>query len=363
MAGFDLPRRLPTYRLRLHAHYTNVGNGLLRDLIGNSSAYVIEETTYDNWDGVARGHDVQLFLSLKEISRVDINEIDNVQRNICEDLNKVSSGVPNEFFAKVRLELYDEDDENCQRAKPLHSIPDRDPDRLGIWKPGMVRLFISHRDEHKTKANELAQELESYGISSFVAHDSIQPMTIWQNEILAGLETMEILLAFVTDDLHDSVWTNQEIGFALGRNIPIVSLKLQDRDPSGFIGKQQALKCNYTDVASAASEIYEILADRLGNRERLQTSLISAFLNSPNFHETKRRFERMVSVVSEISESEISDIVTGFQKNDQLHNSFYLNNKSQRLRKFLNAATGNEFIIDGRNISVEDDDIEEIVPF
>ena len=71
----------------------------------------------------------------------------------------------------------------------------------------------------------------------------------------------------------------------------------------------------------------------------------------------------MVSVVSEISESEISDIVTGFQKNDQLHNSFYLNNKSQRLCNFLNAATGNEFIIDGRNISVEDDDIEDIVPF
>lgn len=184
MAGFDLPRRLPTYRLRLHAHYTNVRNDLLRDLIGNSSAYVIEETTYDNWDGGTHGHDVQLFLPMEELSRVDIDDLDNVARSICEDLNKVSSGLQNEYFANVRLELYDEDDENCQRSKPFHSKPDRDPDRLGIWKTSLVRLFISHRDKHKIEANALAQALEPYGISSFVAHDSIQPMTVWQNEIL-----------------------------------------------------------------------------------------------------------------------------------------------------------------------------------
>lgn len=187
MAGFDLPRKLPTYRLRLHAHYTNAGNTLLRDLIANSSAYVIEETTYDNWDGGTHGHDVQLFLSIEELSRVDIDDIDNVAQNICDDLNKVASGVPNEFFANVHLELYDEDDEDCQRAKPFYAAPDRDADRLGIWTPGMVRLFVSHRDQHKIKANELAQALEPYGISSFVAHNSIQPMTIWQNEILRGL--------------------------------------------------------------------------------------------------------------------------------------------------------------------------------
>ena len=244
MAEFDLPRRFSTYRLRVHAHYSNSGNKLLCDLIGKSHAYVMEETVYDGLDGGTYGHDVQLFLPMEELSKVDINDIDVVTRQICADLNTVSNSVKNEFFANVRLELFDEYEENCQRAKPLQSQPDPDADSLSIWKQGMVRLFISHRDGHKAKANELAEALEPYGISSFVAHDSIQPMTIWQTEIVRGLETMEIMLAFVTDDLHDSIWTNQEIGFALGRNVPIVSLKLQDQDPSGFIGKQQALKCS-----------------------------------------------------------------------------------------------------------------------
>ncbi|MDE0534433.1 MAG: toll/interleukin-1 receptor domain-containing protein [Albidovulum sp.] len=363
MARFELPRKVWSYCLRLHAHYSNTGESELRDIIGNSRAYVVEETTYDNWDGGTYGHDVQLFLSMEELFRVDINDVEKLTRRICEDLNKVSKGVPNEFFENVHLELFDDGDENCLRAKPLYSKPAIDADTLSIWKKGMVRLFISHRDEHKAKANELAEALEHYGISSFVAHDSIQPMEIWQSEIVKGLETMEIMLAFVTNDLHSSVWTNQEIGFALGRKIPIVSLKLQSQDPRGFIGKQQALKCRYNDVGAATPKIYKVLADKLGNRERLQTSLISAFLSSPSFDEAKRRFDCMKNVVDSLSEAEVAEITEGFRRNDQLHNAIYLNNKNCRLRKFLNKVSGKEFIIEGKNIRVEGKELEDIVPF
>ncbi len=364
MAEYDLPRRLSTYRLRLHAHYSNGDNTLLRDLIGSSHAYVVEETSYDNWNGGTNGHDVLLFLPMEELSKVDINKIDSVTQQICEDLNKLSASVENEFFTKVHLELFDENDENCQRAKPLQFRPGPDPDSLSMWKQGMVRLFISHRDGHKEKANELAEALEPYGISSFVAHDSIEPMTIWQTEILRGLETMEIMLAFVTDDFHKSIWTNQETGFALGRNVPIMSLKLQDQDPSGFIGKQQALKCNYYDVTAAAPRIYRLLAEKLGNGERLQTSLIRAFLSSPDFSETKRRFERMKGVVSKLSEAELADIVAGFRENDQLYNAIHLISKYRRLIRFLSRATGKEFVIERKSISiVGDDEEEEFIPF
>ena len=356
MAGFELSRKLSTYRLLLHARYSQIGNNSLRDIVGNSLAYVVEETTYDTFDGELFGHDIQLFLSKEELSKMDYNEFESNARTICDDLNKLTKSVQNEFFANVHLELLDENYENCQRAKPLHSRPSIEADTLSIWKKGMVRLFISHRDRHKVKANELAEALEQYGISSFVAHDSIQPMTIWQTEIVKGLETMEILLAFVTDDLHNSIWANQEIGFALGRSIPIVSLKLQDQDPSGFIGKQQALKCRYDDVAAAAPWIYKVLSDKLGNRERLQTSLISAFVNSPNFNEAKQRFDRMKSVVESLSDVEEAEIVEGFSKNSQLHNANYLTSKYERLRNFMNKVTGKEFSIEGKNIVAKRDD-------
>ena len=362
MTEFYLPKKLPAYRLRLQAHYSNEDNKLLRDLIGNSYAYVVEETTYDNWNGGADGHDVLLFLQMEELSKVDINNIDNVTQQICEDLNKVSRGIENEFFANVRLELFDENDEKCQRAKPIRSRPDPDADTLSIWKQGTVRLFISHRDKHKAKANELAEALEPYGISSFVAHDSIEPMTTWKNEIIKGLETMEIMLAFVTDDFHKSIWTDQEIGFALGRDIPIVSLKLQGQDPSGFISEKQALKCSYDNVVEIIPKLYELLAGKLVDRERLQTSLIRAFIDSPSFIETEERFDRMNEVVFELSDAEIADIVEGFRENYQIRQAYYLT-RNERLIRFLDRATGKSFVINGKNISVEGDDTEDDLPF
>ena len=274
MAGFELPKQLPTYRLRLHVQYSHAGERQLRDVIGRSYAFVIEETVYDQWNGGTYGHDVYLYLPIEELGKVHIDDIDDVAGRIREDLNKVSDQDKNEFFSSVHLQLFDDSDENCRRAKPLRSRPERDADTLPIWKRGMVRLFISHRDEHKVKANELAQALEPYGISSFVAHDAIEPTTVWQAEIVKGLETMEIMLAFVTDDFHDSIWANQEIGFALGRNIPIVSLKLQKGEPKGFIASQQALKCDYDNADDAAPRIYRLLIDKLDNGDRLQQSVI-----------------------------------------------------------------------------------------
>ena len=298
---------------------------------------------------------MQLFLPIEELSKVDINDLETVTQRIRKDLNKLSAGIDNEFFANVHLELFDEYEENCLRAKPFQSQVPRDADSLSIWQPRMVRLFISHRDIHKIKANELARALEAYGVSSFVAHDSIEPMTIWQAEIIKALETMEIMLAFITNDFHDSIWTDQEIGFALGRNVPVVSLKLQETNPSGFIANQQALKCSPDDPAQAAPEIYTLLSKKLGDKQRLQSSLIRAFLKSPNWDETRKRFDYMRGVVRELSETEAEEIVVGFAENYSLHSAFYLVNHRQRLCKFLKESTGVDYVVKGNVLSSSND--------
>ncbi len=363
MAEFHLPSRLQTYRLRLYHHYSRSGEQLLRDLIRRSYALVVEGADFERWNRGSCGHDVHLYLPIEELTKVDIDDIDDVTERICEDLNKVSDRGKNEYFSTIHLHLFDESDEHCRHAKPFHGSPDRDPDTLSIWKHGMVRLFISHRDEHKAKANELARALEPYAISSFVAHDSIEPMTLWQAEILNGLQTMEVLLAFVTDDFHHSFWANQEIGFALGRGIPIVSLKIQKSDPHGFIGNQQALKCNFDDIGTAAPMIYGLIVEKLDNAERLQQSLIRSFVASPNFIESKARFDRMNAVVSNLSDAEVEQIVNGYRDNDQLHNVTYLRSRHGRLCKFLNRVTGKTFIVEGKNLVTVGDSEELDAPF
>jgi hypothetical protein len=103
------------------------------------------------------------------------------------------------------------------------------------------KLFISHLSNHKKKASDLQKVLKRYGISSFVAHEDIEPSKEWQNEIENALHTMDALTAILMDGFKESNWCDQEIGFALGKGVLIIPIK-KDINPYGFIGKYQAIQ-------------------------------------------------------------------------------------------------------------------------
>lgn len=161
-----LPTKLPSYLLRLNLTYDRSGSVLERDLIAACRFAVDEDATYDNWNGGTHGHNVIMF-PLDELTKVDINDQARVGQGICEHLNMLAQGVENEFFNAVYLELEDENDPRFQRAVAYSSKPLVNPDKLSIWKPGLGRVFISHRDKHKAAARQLADALEAYGMSSF----------------------------------------------------------------------------------------------------------------------------------------------------------------------------------------------------
>src|SRR5258708_5233918 len=85
-----------------------------------------------------------------------------------------------------------------------------------IWRGDGYRLFLSHKSEDKVEVGKLKKQFRKYGISAFVAHDDIEPTQAWQKEIERALLTMDGLAALMTRNFHNSDWTDQEIGFALG---------------------------------------------------------------------------------------------------------------------------------------------------
>ena len=124
-----------------------------------------------------------------------------------------------------------------------------------IWGERGFRLLLSHRANVKEQTARLSEELKLYGISAFVAHVHVKPTKEWIDEIESALTTMDALVALVTPDFHESEWTDQEIGFALGRGLPIISVNL-GKEPYGFVGRFQSLG---SDWASAATEIAKLL--------------------------------------------------------------------------------------------------------
>lgn len=120
------------------------------------------------------------------------------------------------------------------------------------------RLFISHISKDKLKATRLKDALAKYDITGFVAHEDIHPTLPWQDEIERALQTMDALIAVHTVGFSASIWTQQEIGYALGRGTKVISFKMGE-NPTGFIGKHQALPRRNRTAEEIAEEIDKLL--------------------------------------------------------------------------------------------------------
>lgn len=134
------------------------------------------------------------------------------------------------------------------------------------------RLFISHLAKDKdVYARRLRDCLLPYCISGFIAHEDIEPTKDWQQQIVKALHCMEAFVAIHTKGFRDSVYTQQEVGFALGKGVPILSLRI-DEDPCGLIAGMQAIPRRGRDAVQLAAEI-----DRLLSRDdRTRSSLKQA---------------------------------------------------------------------------------------
>ena len=124
-----------------------------------------------------------------------------------------------------------------------------------VWGEGHRRkklVFLSHRAAYRRQVAQVREQLESRSLRCFVAHEDVTPSTIWQNEILNALNTMDVFVGFLTDDFHGGGWPDQEVGYACQRGVPRVFVKVEGVDPIGMVAREQALR---TSWESAGQEI------------------------------------------------------------------------------------------------------------
>ncbi|MFB9148655.1 toll/interleukin-1 receptor domain-containing protein [Roseovarius ramblicola] len=155
-----------------------------------------------------------------------------------------------------------------------------------FWIEGQLWVFLSHLSKHKIFASELQAALATYGICSFVAHEDIEPDAEWQEEIEKALRTCDALVALLNEGFNQSTWTDQEVGYALGRGVPVFSVRL-DIAPYGLFGKKQAFNGKGKDAASIANELYDAYRKHPKTRDKLADIVVDRFCNSGSFAEAK----------------------------------------------------------------------------
>ena len=364
MPDFVIPKRIKAYLKRLELSYLHDNDNARLEVVRNAYITIDEGTdSHADWGDVSYGHGFTLFLPSESLQKVgNISAQKEMAKAVLDDLRQCAESVRNEHIVSLDIDLFDQENPECANAVSPLGAPTLAPEGLGIWKHGYIRVFVSHKAEYKEEVGALKAGLQKYGIDCFVTHDTIEPLEEWEDQIRKSLFSMEILLTFITDNFSESNWTDQEIGVAIGRGIPIIPLKMQRKDPYGFIGRYQALRGNLENIEGTIDLVHKTIAEKIDREGRLKTAAIEAFANSTNYDDARDTFD-VLSKYEEFNDDEINRIVAGYNFNNQLYGAAYLNNQNQRFKKFLEKKSERQFSFVNGEVREVNLDLDDEIPF
>lgn len=164
-----------------------------------------------------------------------------------------------------------------------------------FWKPGHFKLFVSHLSNFKKTIGILKAELEKYGISSFVAHEDIEPTKQWQDEIEKGLFSMDAFCAVLMEGFKESNWTDQEVGIAVGKDVLIIPIS-KGLNPYGFIGKYQGFQAIGKNVGQVAEGIFETISKNEKTKAKYLNTLVELILLSNSAEQGIERLKALKKI-------------------------------------------------------------------
>jgi hypothetical protein len=127
---------------------------------------------------------------------------------------------------------------------------------------------------------------------------------------------MDGLAALMTEDFHASYWTDQEVGFALGRHVPVIPVRL-GRNPYGFLARIQALSCNWKN---AAERIVEVLI----RCEGMFDAYVQAIRDCDSYDDANL-LARILPSIEELKDDQIAELVHAYNSNSQVYDSYGFN--------------------------------------
>ncbi|MCE9609935.1 MAG: toll/interleukin-1 receptor domain-containing protein [Chthoniobacter sp.] len=310
MAQNGFPKSVEDVVATLADLFRHQGQSDVVDLLESASAR-IEETNYDNWNGGTYTYELMLDVPVPVFAAIE-PKLAEIEKAISAKLAAISRGYSNDHLESITITpLTSKSASIGPKAKP----PDSETKHL--WIVGFFRLFLSHVSAHKVAVAELKKELKAWGISAFIAHEDITPSLEWQNEIELALRSMHALAALLTADFHQSNWTDQEVGFALGRGSLVVPVRL-GLDPYGFIGKVQGLSGSLEQPSRIAHLLFDILLSHPATHRHMRSGLAYAFGESRSYSRAIS-LSKIIATVTDFSDEEKAIIQRACKDNDQVY--------------------------------------------
>lgn len=265
------------------------------ELLESAHAY-FDETDYDNWNGGTYTWALRLQVPVHIFASVEPH-LSSIEKEISAKLTHFDRQHPNDHLSEVTtLPITAGALPLGQRMAPSETEVRR------LWSDGRFRLFLSHVSKHKIAVSSLKEAFSLCGVDAFVAHEDIKPSLDWQREIELGLRSMHALAAIITPDFHDSQWTDQEVGWALGRGILVVPVRL-GADPYGLVGRFQGVPGSLEQPEALAEAVVTTLLANPQTHGEMRRALIDTFTKVSSC-DTAKVLCRLLVSITDITDEE-----------------------------------------------------------
>lgn len=204
-------------------------------------------------------------------------------------------------------------------ATALQQVFDAEQEHLIPAEPEPLILFASHLSSQRKFIKEIATALEQLNVSLFVAHSDIPVDSEWHAAIESSLQRADAGVVFLQPSFIESSWCDQEVGWLLGRGVPVFPLKFAHQDPYGPLGKKQARPVSAASTAGTVAEfIMEWIATKPALGAHLNASLVIALQESHSYALTDRIW-KYLSSANELTSQQVAIMTTAFRDNDQVY--------------------------------------------
>jgi hypothetical protein len=308
----NYPIPVATLLQTLDELFSHLGQDRIAALIREADA-TIDWDAHDNWNGGIEYYLLNLKVPVVTFASVDAKR-DAIEKLILEKAGAVTRQFDRDVITGIRI---------IPESRPIGRPNARDlsPDVIRrIWERDGFRLFITHRAQEKLAAAELKMKLLPYGICGFVAHRDIEPNQIWQTEIERALVSMHALVALITPGFDSSVWCQQEIGFALGRGVPVIPIRL-GLDPHGFIGQIQALTADLVNPGGLANTLVDTLLKDDRTSGMMRERLVREFESVKTWESARQLRPKLVSI-TEFDDGQLTRIEKALSENEKVATAY-----------------------------------------